>query len=207
VSDQYLPWWLPADHRRRAGEAAAAARVKLHQAGAPPSEVRAPAIDTLTELAAATPPGAFAEIGVYKGGTAWHLASIAREQNRELHLFDTFTGIPEAGKEDINFHVGDFGDAIEAEVRTAIPEAVFHVGTFPATLPAEMPPLAFVHCDCDQYRTTHAVVAMLRPIMVTGGVMLFDDTDHVAGAIQAVTEAFPEGLERTPEGKMFWRKP
>lgn len=73
--------------------------------------------------------------------------------------------------------------------------------------PRELPPQEYVvHCDCDQYRSTHAVIARLGPLMVPGGIMLFDDTDHVAGAIQAVTEAFPGGLDRTPEGKMFWRK-
>ena len=173
--------------------------------GAPESAVHQKAITSLVELATGTPAGAFAEVGVYKGGSAWHLAQIATAQHRELHLFDTFKGIPEEGPEDTNFRVGDFADTTEAAVRAAVPGAMFHVGQFPDTMPMDMPPLAFVHCDCDQYRSTGAVIAMMRPLMVVGGVMLFDDTDHLPGAIQAVTEAFPAGLPKTAEGKMFWR--
>ncbi len=59
-----------------------------------PSLLGAEQLAALATLARATPPGDFAEVGVYRGGSAQVLYEIAQEQNRTLHLFDTFTGTP-----------------------------------------------------------------------------------------------------------------
>ena len=51
----------------------------------------------LLELAATaktTPAGCFVEVGVWKGGSASYLTEVAEQQNREIFLYDTFTGIP-----------------------------------------------------------------------------------------------------------------
>jgi len=209
VSDTYLPWWLPADHPRRQPPAPdVPGEIPIPPPTLPPpSEVSAPALRMLVSLASATPSGAFAEVGVYKGGSAYHLARVAREQSRELHLFDTFTGLPPKGPQDFHFGDGTFGDTSEAAVRAVVPGAIIHAGLFPATLPEDMPPAAFVHVDCDRYQSVKDCIVAFRPLLVPGGVMLFDDYDGITGAIQAVDEAFPGGVERTPEGKGYWRKP
>ena len=144
--------------------------------------------------------GCFVEVGVYKGGTAWHLAELARKQKRELHLFDTFTGIPERIHDD-SHKVGDFADTSFEMVREAIPDAIYHVGIFPNTLPFHMPAIAFAHIDCDQYMSTHAAIARL-PLMV-GGIMLFDDYDCTVGATRAVKEAFGDSIHLTEQGKAY----
>ena len=101
-----------------------------------PSIVPAEVIEALVACAETAPPGAVAEIGVYQGGTAWRLMQVCRRQGRALHLFDTFAGIPDA--EPIDRHgVGEFASD-EAVVRRALPEAVFHTGVFPDTLPADL---------------------------------------------------------------------
>jgi hypothetical protein len=81
------------------------------------------AIEELVAIAAAAPPGAFAEFGVYKGGVAERLATVARAQGRALYLFDTFTGIPFSGEHD-RHAVGDFADTSFEEVRALIPDAI-----------------------------------------------------------------------------------
>jgi O-methyltransferase len=129
------------------------------------------------ELASQTPPGAFVEVGVYKGGSAYVLASVAREQGRELHLFDTFNGIPFSGPGD-GHKVGDFGDASLEAVKAAIPDAVFHVGAFPYTMPIEFPPVSFVHCDCDQVESVRAVIDIFWHRLPVGGIIVFDDMDQ-----------------------------
>ena len=56
----------------------------------PHSLVHPVAIDSLMYYASRAPMGAIVEVGVYKGGTAWHLARLGRP----LYLYDTFEGMP-----------------------------------------------------------------------------------------------------------------
>ena len=61
--------------------------------GAPPSVVSDGQIAEMVRLAGSVPAGHFVEVGVFRGGTAWHLAQLTGD-DRELHLFDTFSGMP-----------------------------------------------------------------------------------------------------------------
>lgn len=172
----------------------------------PPSEILPVQLEAMCELARATPPGPFVEVGVYKGGSAWHLMNIAKETERPVHLFDTFTGIPV--QDDIDNHkIGDFNDVDLLEVRKAIPNAWFHVGLFPGTFRRTLfyDGIAFAHIDCDQYQSVKDCIEHLWPIIVSGGVMLFDDFDCTRGCTKAVKEHFAE-FELTPSGRAFVRK-
>lgn len=172
---------------------------------APPSVVGTDALATMVAMARNTPPGCFVEVGVYQGGSAWHLARVARERGCALHLFDTFTGIPHRGPEDEEHHVGDFGDASLESVKAAVPDAIFHVGTFPESSDGWTPAsIAFVHVDCDQYRGTKAAIDVLYLRLVEGGVMLFDDYGETSGCTKAVNQSFAsDQIRRTPQGKAY----
>lgn len=174
---------------------------------APDSLIHTEAIAEMCEIAAATPYwGCFVEVGVYKGGSAWHLAAMARRQGRDLHLFDTFTGIPFKGVLD-DHNVGDFGDCTAESVRAAIPDAKVHVGIFPTTLPINLGDVAFVHVDCDQYRSVKDCIASLWPRMLIGAVMLFDDWECTRGATRAIEEALAsEQAKFTKANKLYVRK-
>jgi O-methyltransferase len=163
-------------------------------------------IDDLVNLATSAPPGAFAEVGVYKGGSAWFLAEVARKQQRNLHLFDTFTGIPEQDSLDYPIKLGDFADTSFEAVQKFIPDAIFHVGMFPDTLPSDLEPLAFVHVDCDQYHTCREVIRLLVPLLVPNGIMLFDDYKLTTGVTRAVDESFGRNWQLTGNGKPYVRK-
>lgn len=163
----------------------------------PPTLVAPGKVQAMLELAAgaaaAAPAGAFAEFGVYKGGTAWCLARLAREHKRELWLFDTFNGIPCADPA-IDYHkVGDFGDTSLEAVKARIPDAVFVPGVFPQSVASrELPKFAFVHVDADQYESVKAACEVFGPLMLPGGVMWFDDyrCATTPGATKAVDECF-----------------
>jgi Macrocin-O-methyltransferase (TylF) len=172
---------------------------------APPSVVGLDSIASMVALAEASPPGCFVEVGVYKGGTAWHLARVAREQGRALHLFDTFTGIPHRDVEDNEHHIGDFGDTSFETVKAAIPDAIFHIGTFPESMPkAWLSAIAFVHVDCDQYRGINAAIQLFWSDMRDGSIMLFDDYGETSGCTKAVDQRFISGMiRRTPQGKAY----
>lgn len=159
---------------------------------------------TLRELlsaARAAPLGCFVEVGVYKGGTAWHLNQLALEQGRSLYLYDTFTGIPHEDPVD-SHHIGDFADTSYKEVRELIPDAFIGRGTFPGSF-IRMPPVAFVHLDCDQYRSVKESVEYLFPRMVPKGVIWFDDSPCLAGAHKAAVELFGEQLQLSETGKHY----
>lgn len=169
----------------------------------PQSEISPAALDTLLFLAASTPPGCFAEVGVYRGGSASSLLHLARKQGRETYLYDTFRGIPYKGEYD-SHNVGDFGDVDLAVVMENLSGAIFRVGVFPHTLGPEKD-IAFVHVDCDQYQSVLDCARIFPDRMVTGGIMLFDDYKCLAGATKAVEESF-NSFNITPQGKAYWIK-
>lgn len=145
------------------------------------------ALENMMRLASLSPAGCFVEFGVWRGGSAFHLARVAQAQGRELHLYDTFTGIPYRGEFD-QHNVGDFQDTDYEAVCRAVPYASIHKGLFPDAL-VEMPPVAFAHIDCDQYESVCAALEHLGPLMAPGGAMLFDDYHCLASATKAVHES------------------
>lgn len=148
--------------------------------------------DWWLSLAGETPQGAFVEFGVYRGGTAYRLYRLAEKQGRELYLFDTFSGIPYRDEID-NHLVGDFSDTSIEEVRKACPNARLIIGVFPDSF-RDFPqvPISFCHVDADQYRSVRAACECFSPLMVKGGVMVFDDYNCLPGATKAVDEFFAE---------------
>ena len=152
-------------------------------------------LQILADLARNTPFGHFAEIGVFKGGSAFYLYKTALERGNDLHLFDTFCGTPyhTAGLDrhqiDEEFSAKDTPRIIQE----LMPTAKLHIGTYPETHPVGLAApegLAFVHCDCDQYLSYKAVIEKMWPLLVSGGIMLFDDYPYLAGAKAAVEERF-----------------
>ena len=168
----------------------------------PPSLIGPPALAELMRLAEAAPNGRMVEVGVYQGGSAWCLATIAEQRAVELHLFDTFRGIPHEAA--IDYHsVGDFSDTSVEAVKQAIPTAIFHVGIFPVTLPEDLADFGFVHVDCDQYQSIRDCIKHLGPRMLPKGIMVFDDYGHLEGANQAVEELLGKP-PRSPGGRYYW---
>ncbi len=131
-------------------------------------------LQDLNDLCFKAPPGNAAEVGVYKGGSAYGIYLLTEARGFKMHLFDTFTGIPEKGALDI-IGIGSFADTNVKDVRASMPNAIFHVGIFPATAPDNLFGVSFVHIDCDQYATCKAAIEYFWPRMNTGGVIAFDD--------------------------------
>jgi len=167
-----------------------------------PSLVGADVILEMVTMAMECPDGCFMEVGVYKGGTAWYLEKLARRQSRLLYLYDTFTGMPYQDAVDPH-RVGDFGDTSYETVRDALPYATVVQGVFPRSA-VPMPPIAFAHLDCDQYRSVKESVEYIKPLMMTGGVIWFDDYGCLPGATKAVDELFPR-VEITRTHKAYVR--
>ena len=146
----------------------------------------------MVALAETAPLGAFCEIGVYHGGSAWQLYQVTQKQGRDLHLFDTFTGTP-VFTEGLDRHLvdGEFADLFAPDhIKRHMPAAKLHIGIYPTTHPEDLKDIAFIHCDCDQYLSYRAVIDTMWPLVVLGGMLLFDDYPYLGGAKKAVEETF-----------------
>lgn len=169
------------------------------------SIVARPQLEAMSKLAESLPPGDFAEVGVFHGGSAEVLYQITEAQRRELHLFDTFTGTP-VYTEGLDHHKinEEFAAPMSATaIREYLPNAKLHIGIYPDTHPEDLGPLAFVHCDCDQYLSYIAVIDRLWPLVVPGGVILFDDYPYLAGAKKAVEERFTVRMLQKCHGRHY----
>lgn len=144
-------------------------------------------------------PGALAEVGVYRGGTAYLLARARPE--RALYLFDTFSGMPTTDPVMDVHREGDFADTSLESVRrfVAADSAIFRPGMFPNSAAGlEDQRFALVHVDCDIYSSVRACCEWFYPRMNPGGVMAFDDygVKSCPGARRAIDEFFRDKPER-----------
>ena len=156
------------------------------------------------ERARGTPAGCFVEVGVFKGGSAYHLIDVAKVQGREVWLYDTFAGMAYEDPVD-TIHVGEI-KADEAECRKALGDYPHIVKcVFPDTLEMPPAPIAFAHIDCDQYRAIRESALYLIPRMAVAGIMLFDDAGliHMPGATLAVEELFEGRIKKTHHNKYY----
>jgi len=150
-------------------------------------------------------PGAVAECGVYRGGTAFLIAHALADAKKPLHLFDTFAGMPAEADADPGIHAaGDLGDTslerVEALLRP-FSSVTCHPGTLPATL-ASVAGEAFslVHLDVDLYETTRDCCSFFYPRLVGGGMLVIDDYGfeaHRHTARKAIDEFFADKPEVT----------
>lgn len=141
--------------------------------------------------------GSFVECGVYKGGTARLIAALI--SGRELHLFDTFEGMPDTDPWHDRHAAGDFADTSVEAVMDLMPAGVWaHKGYIPQTFPGRLPDrIAFAHIDVDIYRSVMDCCEWIYPRIERGGFMVFDDYGgfDTPGCADAVDEYFAEKPE------------
>jgi hypothetical protein len=135
-------------------------------------------------------PGEMAEVGVYLGGTAALILDAMPE--RHLHLFDTFSGLPDGGD---YLQQGEYAGSKESVERTlsAYKDRVtFHPGLFPSDTGHEVEDLrfSFVHLDMDLYEGTLGALRFFWPRMNPGGILLCHDYPQIGGIVRAIHEFF-----------------
>jgi O-methyltransferase len=143
-------------------------------------------------------PGAALECGVYRGGTALLEAMIIQECGgaRQLHLFDSFEGMPETTAGIDRFQKGDFSTTSAERVAallTPYPFVKLHVGFIPETFQGFDPgPIAWGHVDLDIFQAVKDAIEFIYPRLVRGGFLVFDDYGFPScpGARLAVDQAF-----------------
>lgn len=143
--------------------------------------------------------GDLVECGVYKGGTAKILAELAL--GRPLHLFDTFSGMPDTDPARDIHQAGDFGDTSLESVREYL-HGHSNLQCIPGMIPQSLEVIAertfaFVHIDLDIYSSIKAACEFFYPRLQSGGALLFDDYGYQScpGARAAVDEFFSDRPE------------
>jgi hypothetical protein len=148
-------------------------------------------------------PGDLAELGVYKGNTAFLIAQTARRMARRAYLFDTFEGFADADLIGVDRDkVVEFDDTELASVKAFVGEdsTDFIKGYFPesaSALPNDIT-FALVHIDCDLYAPFRAGLEYFYPRLVPGGYLIMHDYSslHWDGVERAVDEFFIDKAER-----------
>ena len=146
-------------------------------------------------LAAAPRHGMALEFGVATGTTLRVIADARPESG--VFGFDSFAGLPEDWR--LGYDAGEF-----AHEPPDVEGAELVVGLFADTLPgflaAHPGPVAFVHVDCDLYRSTATVLEHLAPRFVEGTVVLFDEYFNFPGWQEHEHRAWTEHVERSGLG-------
>ena len=164
-------------------------------------------IEAAAYLVRAGVKGSIVECGVYKGGSMMAAALTflrERSSDRELYLYDTFSGMTQPGEVDVDLHgrrptsTATWAIASEEQVRLAMqstgyPESRMHFvkGRVEETLPSQAPEqIALLRLDTDWYESTRHELVHLYPRLAPGGVLIVDDYGQYQGARKAVDEYF-----------------
>jgi hypothetical protein len=146
-------------------------------------------IANLARLAA--PDAHVAEIGVFRGGGTYFMASALAELglgSRALHAFDTFSGhdgvdIQEEVDDAVTHTEHKFsGTSLESvrEYTAGFPNVHLHVGRIQASADGVAGlKFGFVHLDVDLYDPTVFGLEFFAPRLVPGGMLVVDDYDCV----------------------------
>src|SRR4051812_39185617 len=143
--------------------------------------------------------GHIIEFGCYRGGAAIFMAQLAARFLPGVHVFalDTFGGMPETTDLDAH-HQGDFIEANLADAEAArdalgIDNLTFVKGLFQETAQSvlrDARTISLAHIDCDIHSGVVYSYDAVRPYMVPGGYVVFDDATQAScqGATAAVEE-------------------
>lgn len=168
-------------------------------------------------LSARAVPGAFVECGVWRGGSMMAVALTLLRlgvTDRDLYLYDTFTGMTAPTDEDVRrsgeraadllaeesrssdiWAIAAIDDVREAVLSVGYPEERIHFvqGPVEETLPANAPAaIALLRLDTDWYSSTKHELVHLFPRLTSGGVLILDDYGYWQGARRAVDEYLAE---------------
>ena len=131
-------------------------------------------------------PGAYIEIGTWRGGTAGIIGSQLKALNSDnlLYVADTFKGVVKTSAADSAYTGGEHSDTS----RSLVEELLFNKlslkniqileGIFPDDtqhlIPAEAQ-FKFCHIDVDVYQSAIDIVDWIWPKLQVGGMIVFDD--------------------------------
>ncbi|WP_449246863.1 class I SAM-dependent methyltransferase [Desulfarculus baarsii] len=160
------------------------------------------------------PFGHIVEYGSYRGGSAIFMAYIVKRLYPRMKVFalDSFAGMPQTDKNVDAHNKGDFSDTDLADLQARVDELkldnlVVVKGFFEETndeVMAQARSVCLAHIDCDIAPAVKYSYEGVRPFMVNGGYIVFDDAT-VSSCIGA-TEVVEDLLIRRdgPNSEQIW---
>jgi hypothetical protein len=137
--------------------------------------------------------GIYAEFGVWKGESINHFARLLRAKNTCIYGFDSFLGLsdnwPGLGQARGYFSLNGEPPPVEGNV-TLIPG--WFDESIPKFLASNNRTFAFVHVDCDTYRSTLTVLRLIGERLAHGSIILFDEYFGYRGWRQEEWKAWQE---------------
>ena len=153
--------------------------------------------------------GAIVECGVWRGGSMLTMLETLKQYsviNRDIYLYDTFTGMSTPSKEDgifahekfkelqtgedkSNWCCADLNDVKSTINLSEYPNEKLHYvkGKIEDTVPGTIPDkISLLRLDMDWYSPTIHALTYLYPKVQSGGVIILDDYGHWDGCKQAV---------------------
>ena len=138
--------------------------------------------------------GDLAEVGVYQGGSAKLICEVKKD--KELYLFDTFTGLPEVSDDDTHFgekhwYDNEFSNTSVESIKKLL-NKYENVNIIKGIFPESGQEIidkkfCFVHLDVDLYKSTLESLRFFFPKMIQGGIILIHDY-HSDGIQKAFRE-------------------
>lgn len=179
-------------------------------------------MEAMNYIKVAQLPRVYFEFGCHSGRTFSAAIRASRElsilDSTEFYAFDSFKGLPRTNDEDGIFEAGTFSTGV-AEFKNALLKQAnyeiadnnivkgFYSDSLTAERQIEMPKVGIVHVDVDLYSSTVEVLAFIRPLLVPGSVLIFDDWYcFPAGSNLGEPRAFREFLEENTDFKVIeWK--
>ncbi len=159
-------------------------------------------------------PNVYFEFGCHSARTfsaAVRAARYLKMKDAQFYAFDSFQGLPVINTaEDGYFKTGSFATSLEEFVRLVHQKSGlridrenviegFYSDSLTSDLQARMPKAGVVHIDVDLYSSTVEVLRFIKPLVVTGTVLIFDDWyAFPPGANKGEMRAVKEFCEANP---------
>jgi O-methyltransferase len=162
--------------------------------------------------------GVVVECGSYQGGSTTNFSLVSAMVGRELHVFDSFAGLPEPSAADKlhkvpslleirTFSKGSWCGTLETVTENVrrygdLSVCRFHQGYFDQTLPQFKEPVVFGFCDVDLRASLEPCVENLWPLLRDRGQLFTHEANHmeIAGLFFEPDWWQSRGLERVPPG-------
>lgn len=159
-------------------------------------------------------PQTYFEFGCHSGRTfsaAVNAAKYLRLKKPEFYAFDSFEGLPETKvEEDGYFQEGtfctsrdDFVGIVRKKTGLSLEDKYIVQGYYCDSLTPEvqasMPKAGVVHIDVDLYSSTVEVLEFIKPLLVAGSLLIFDDWYcFPGGSLMGERRALTEFLDKNP---------
>jgi len=144
--------------------------------------------------------GDVVELGCYVGTTSLFLQRMLRNTSKQLHVYDSFAGLPPKVATDVSpvgeqFKQGELtaskAQLIKYFKQAGLPLPVIHKAWFEQLTLADTPDhISFAFLDGDFYTSILASLAVVWPKLAPGAIVVIDDyqTEALPGVRQAIKE-------------------